>query len=215
MLSGCLAVPVAIWAAGYANMIVKDGTATILLDGDDEAYRSFRSAAVSQGGTMELNDPELSRANIANDNVTVTLQKVRDGRFALVGEVEKGMGQFMALEDKVANSTAAIAEAMANDGYTIVSIERENALGKESVTVNDSNAPAVSEETVLAADAVTTKMVREVQAFLNEAGYDAGPEDGLPGKRTSKALAAYQIDNGLNVTNGVTAKAYQLLIKRD
>lgn len=39
--------------------------------------------------------------------------------------------------------------------------------------------------------------VREAQAALRRAGYDPGPADGIPGKRTRAALRSFQADRGL------------------
>ena len=56
-------------------------------------------------------------------------------------------------------------------------------------------------------------MVMEVQKILNAKGYDAGPADGIPGKKTNKALASYQIDKGYKLTDGITEEAYNQLKK--
>ncbi len=42
--------------------------------------------------------------------------------------------------------------------------------------------------------------VRDIQAALNDQGYDAGPADGLMGSRTRSAIAEYQRKNNLLVT---------------
>jgi len=39
--------------------------------------------------------------------------------------------------------------------------------------------------------------VRQVQAALNTLGYDAGPVDGVAGRRTQRAIATYSADHGL------------------
>jgi hypothetical protein len=212
-LSGCVAAVIPAIAIG--NMIMKDGTATVILDGDDDAYKSFRRAAIAEGAIMEVNEPDLSRAELPTVRVALTLQKVRPGRYTLVGSSSTWGARTYEITDNIAGKTQAIAEAMANDGYTIVEVERDRGLPSFGMGNSKNEVagalPAVTEQRVLAADAVTAAMVREVQAMLNDAGYDAGPADGIPGKRTSKALASYQIDNGLDVTNGVTAAAYKAL----
>jgi hypothetical protein len=43
-------------------------------------------------------------------------------------------------------------------------------------------------------------LVYEVQTSLYRLGYDPGPIDGLYGRRTGDAIAAYEHDNGLRVT---------------
>jgi hypothetical protein len=45
---------------------------------------------------------------------------------------------------------------------------------------------------------------RAVQAALNRLGYDAGPEDGVLGRRSRQALASYQLVVGLPATGVVT-----------
>jgi len=40
-------------------------------------------------------------------------------------------------------------------------------------------------------------LVLEIQTRLNDQGYDAGPEDGLYGPRTRRAIQAYQADHAL------------------
>ncbi|MES9956406.1 MAG: SEL1-like repeat protein [Sedimenticola sp.] len=43
-----------------------------------------------------------------------------------------------------------------------------------------------------------------VQRRLNELGYDPGPADGAPGKRTRRAIREYQLDKGLTVDGGIS-----------
>lgn len=45
-----------------------------------------------------------------------------------------------------------------------------------------------------------SRSVREIQAQLNRLGYQAGPEDGMMGSQTRRAIEAYQNDEGLLVT---------------
>lgn len=59
----------------------------------------------------------------------------------------------------------------------------------------------------LAQDAAT----REVQKLLTDQGYDAGPADGFMGRRTERALKAYQAANGLAVTGKPDAATAALL----
>lgn len=47
--------------------------------------------------------------------------------------------------------------------------------------------------------ALSRNDIKAVQRALNAAGYDAGPADGIRGKRTETALAAYQRHKGLPV----------------
>ncbi len=43
-----------------------------------------------------------------------------------------------------------------------------------------------------------------VQSRLNARGYDAGPQDGVIGPMTSRAISNYQADHHLAVTGGIT-----------
>ncbi len=59
--------------------------------------------------------------------------------------------------------------------------------------------------TVTALVANTDKAtVKEVQAALNEAGYNCGTPDGIAGNMTASAISAYQKDKGLEVTGTIT-----------
>lgn len=54
--------------------------------------------------------------------------------------------------------------------------------------------------------------VADIQRALNEAGFDAGPVDGVAGRRTRAAISAYQEANGLAVTGEIgTALLRKLL----
>ncbi len=54
--------------------------------------------------------------------------------------------------------------------------------------------------------------VADIQRALNEAGFDAGPVDGVAGRRPRAAISAYQEANGLAVTGEIgTALLRQLL----
>ncbi|HRP94795.1 MAG TPA: peptidoglycan-binding domain-containing protein [Rhodocyclaceae bacterium] len=45
--------------------------------------------------------------------------------------------------------------------------------------------------------------VAQAQALLNELGYDAGPVDGVAGRRTRRAISAFQSDVGMAVTGDI------------
>lgn len=47
------------------------------------------------------------------------------------------------------------------------------------------------------------RAVANIQAILNDNGYDAGPVDGLMGQKTRDAITAFQRDNGLPATGNV------------
>jgi TPR repeat protein len=54
--------------------------------------------------------------------------------------------------------------------------------------------------------APTRDQIRDAQRLLNELGFDAGPADGITGKRTRAAVRDYQDRNGLPSTGAVTAE---------
>lgn len=53
--------------------------------------------------------------------------------------------------------------------------------------------------------------IKSAQEALNRAGYKSGPEDGLIGKKTRKALKNFQRDSGLPVTGILDDKTQSLL----
>lgn len=54
-------------------------------------------------------------------------------------------------------------------------------------------------------------VAREMQTLLNQSGYDAGPEDGFPGRRTRAALKEFQQDNGLDATGSLDTDTRAML----
>lgn len=59
------------------------------------------------------------------------------------------------------------------------------------------------------------QVVQSVQTQLNRLGYDAGPNDGRMGARTSTAIKHYQKDNGLTVSGNITKSPVQKLGLRE
>ena len=53
--------------------------------------------------------------------------------------------------------------------------------------------------------------IRRAQRMLADAGYDPGPDDGLPGERTRAAVEKYQEDNGLDVDGLIGQKTWRSL----
>jgi membrane-bound lytic murein transglycosylase B len=58
-------------------------------------------------------------------------------------------------------------------------------------------APALSAEALPDEQPLSLKTIEEMQALLNERGYDAGKPDGLVGPQTREALRAFQLAQGL------------------
>ncbi len=55
--------------------------------------------------------------------------------------------------------------------------------------------------------------VRNIQAILNNNGYDAGPVDGIMGGKTREAILAFQRDNGLEATGAVDQPLVEKLLQ--
>jgi len=55
-------------------------------------------------------------------------------------------------------------------------------------------------------------IARAAQLYLSYLGFDPGPIDGVPGRRTLAALAQFQTNNGLPVTNSIDAGTVTQLI---
>lgn len=56
------------------------------------------------------------------------------------------------------------------------------------------------------------RAVANIQAILNDNGYDAGPVDGLMGQKTRDAIIAFQRDNGLPATGNVDQTLVESLL---
>lgn len=54
--------------------------------------------------------------------------------------------------------------------------------------------------------------VRNIQAILNNNGYDAGPADGMMGERTKTAIRAFQADNGMEADGEVDDELVKALL---
>lgn len=52
---------------------------------------------------------------------------------------------------------------------------------------------------------------RQIQRNLKHRGYDPGPVDGFMGRRTSRAIRAFQADHGLAVNGMASRTVYEML----
>jgi localization factor PodJL len=59
------------------------------------------------------------------------------------------------------------------------------------------------------------KAVRNIQAILNNNGYDAGPADGMMGAKTKAAIKAFQADNGMQADGEVDDELVKALLERN
>lgn len=88
------------------------------------------------------------------------------------------------------------------DGTTVVTPGNGVALGVEETPVDD---PLAETEEAAADDQLpgselSPAAIQEIQALLNNLGYESGRPDGIPGRRTVQAIQAYQAAQGLPVT---------------
>jgi localization factor PodJL len=58
------------------------------------------------------------------------------------------------------------------------------------------------------------KAVRNIQAILNNNGYEAGPADGVLGEKTKAAIKAFQADNGMQADGEVDDELVKALLER-
>jgi len=70
-------------------------------------------------------------------------------------------------------------------------------------------APQVVGESIAAQ---TRQPMANIQAILNDQGYDAGPVDGIMGGKTREAIIAFQRDNGLEATGNVDQALVEKLL---
>lgn len=56
-----------------------------------------------------------------------------------------------------------------------------------------------------------TESIKKVQELLNQAGYDCGTADGVPGKKTNSALLQFEKDHGLEETTDITPELIEAL----
>ncbi len=77
-----------------------------------------------------------------------------------------------------------------------------------------SSAHRASANSAPRATPAASPLVADVQSALVNAGYDPGPADGVIGPRTSRAISAYQRDNGLSTDGQPSASLLQHLLTR-
>ena len=86
--------------------------------------------------------------------------------------------------------------------------------GTKSLTLNlTTGSMALGDlETCAEVSRNTPGHVADIQRALNEAGFEAGPVDGVAGRRTRAAISAYQEANGLAVTGEIGTALLQKLL---
>lgn len=78
--------------------------------------------------------------------------------------------------------------------------------GDEKFLIIDENY-RISEKVVY----TDAESIQRVQELLNQAGYDCGSADGVPGKKTNNALLQFERDNGLPETTDITPELIETL----
>ena len=58
---------------------------------------------------------------------------------------------------------------------------------------------------------IIVERTKQIQLGLKRRGYDPGPVDGLLGRRTARAIRAFQADHGLAVTGMPSRTVYEML----
>ena len=106
------------------------------------------------------------------------------------GNKDRGLG-----EAGVSVTDPAAAPAVSSDAEPAGETDDERLDAEES---------GADEATRLALYEADSGLIATTQAGLIKLGYDPGPVDGLMGVRTSAAIRAYQIDQGLEVDGAPT-----------
>ncbi len=158
---------------------------------------------------------------------------VKDSQFNLGILAAKGLGVPQNLEESYkwfALAAKAGDKDAAGKRDEIANVLRPDQLQKAKATTElwkakpinpESNAVEVPEswksdanQTASVGDVDMTKAIRNIQAILNQNGYDAGAPDGKMGAKTKKAIAAYQKANAMPETGEVDEALIKSLLKR-
>ena len=155
---------------------------------------------------------------------------VRDSQFNLGILAAKGVGMQQDLEEAykwfslVAKSgdkdAAAKRDEIANalrpeqleKARAAAELWRAKPVEPEANTVDIPESWVESQDTTASVD--LKQAMRDIQSILNGNGYDAGPADGLLGRRTQAAIAAFQADNGMEATGEVDEALVRALLER-
>ena len=206
-LTGCAGASLIGVALIGGNLLLKDGTMIITLQGDNSATALFRQAAIEGGGAVTVSNAEYSKAEFPATQVKVELQTISAGKYRLMGSSNTSVSRGAEFKDNIGATTQNIAEYLVANGFSVIETKRDTGPITGWETREGGSTTLASAETPVS----NADMVKEVQNMLNAKGYDAGPVDGIAGSRTRKALASFQIDQGLALTDGVTDEAYKQL----
>lgn len=123
LTSGCVALPI----AAMANLAHKSGTMTVTLEGDGDAIKAFRDAAVRAGGTVPVVQSSFARAEFSNVDLKVEAQVLPGQRHAVTlrGSSLSNVGRTYELKDNIGEVTSGIAEQMKSVGFVIVDRKRD------------------------------------------------------------------------------------------
>ena len=126
LVSGCVAAAVPA-VVGLANLADKSGSMVIILNGSD-GPAAFKSAAVRSGCTVPALTTDYARADCADVDVKVEAQALGDGDIRLTSGSLSNVGRTYELEDNISLRAEAIADRMVENGFILVSKDRQKAL---------------------------------------------------------------------------------------
>lgn len=170
-----------------------------------------------------MEEPNLNstKINVSIENLnhhdilvsTANSQAVANGQMVpalLWAEVQSGKTSNTTIEFFETDLEAAGIDKINEISFTIQIIDGESFLplyeGDEKFLVIDDNYQ-ISEKEVY----TDTESIQRVQTLLNEAGYDCGVADGVPGKQTNNALLQFERDHGLPETTDITPELIETL----
>lgn len=170
-----------------------------------------------------MEEPNLNstKINVSIENLnhhdilvsTVNSQVVVNGQMVpalLWAEVQSGKTSNTTMEFFETDLEAAGIDKIDELSFTIQIMDGESFLplyeGNEKFLIID-DGYQISEKEVY----TDTESIQKVQSLLNEAGYDCGAADGVPGKQTNNALLQFERDHGLPETTDITPELIETL----
>ncbi len=115
---------------GMANLAHKSGTMTITLEGQGDAVKAFRDAAVRNGGTVPSVQPDFARAEFSTEDIKVDAQVTGTTVKTIVLKASSlsNVGRTYATKDDITEVTEKVAGAMSASGFTVQSRKRDRGI---------------------------------------------------------------------------------------
>ncbi|WP_342619776.1 hypothetical protein [Rhodoferax sp. GW822-FHT02A01] len=125
-LSGCMLAPV----VGMANLAHKSGTMTVTLEGQRDAIKAFKDAAIKNGGTVPATTTDFARAEFSSVDMKVEIQVTgTQTKIAVVrGSSLSNVGRTYEFKDNIGEITEKVALDMQDGGYVIKSKQRDRGM---------------------------------------------------------------------------------------